>query len=60
VVDAFPGGSKGEPWTTALGCLVAAIPAVCFTVSLQQKVAKTVDAATSKMSDVITQIAGLG
>lgn len=60
VADAFPGGSKGKAWTTALGCLASVMPAVCFTSAFQQKVAKTVDGATIKMSDVITQIAGLG
>ena len=60
VSDAFPGGSTGADWTTALGVLTSSIPAVCFTATLQTAVNKTVDTATSKMSDLISQIAVLG
>jgi len=60
VSAAFPGGSKGAPWTVAMGSLTSVIPAVCFTATLQAAVNKTVDKATSKVSDLIPQIARLG
>lgn len=60
IATAFPGGSNGAPWQAAMQALASVIPAVCFTAGFQTKVNSTVDAANSKMSDVITQIAVLG
>ena len=57
---AFPGGSSGPSWTTAMGLLTSVIPAVCFSAKLQTAVAATVDDSSKKVSDVVNQIATLG
>jgi hypothetical protein len=57
---AFPGGSEGSQWQTALGRLSSVIPSVCFTSTFQKKVGNLLDAQGKHMSDVIDQIAGLG
>lgn len=58
--QAFPGGSMGTQWKLALASLASAIPAVCFTSALQTQVNAAIDAAQSKMSDIIAEIAVLG
>jgi len=60
ISSAFPGGSSGPAWTNAMGGLTSVIPAVCLSARLQAAVAKTVDDATKKVSDVVNQIATLG
>jgi len=60
VSTAFPGGSEGAQWQSALAALTSAIPAVCFTAAFQVKVNAAVDSAQNKMSDVISEIAVLG
>jgi hypothetical protein len=57
---AFPGGSTGTQWKTAVGLLASVMPAVCFTTAFQAKAAVLLDKAGTKMSDVASQIAGLG
>jgi hypothetical protein len=57
---AFPGGSKGTYWTTALGLLTSVVPSVCFSAKLQVAVATTVDDPSKKVSDLVNQIATLG
>ena len=59
-VTAFPGGSKGALWTTAIGLLRSDIRADCFTDKFQKTINATVDKAGSEMKDLITQIAQLG
>jgi hypothetical protein len=57
---AFPGGSAGANWSTAQQLLVSAIPAVCFTATLQGSAAGTVDGGAKTVSALRDQIAGLG
>lgn len=57
---AFPGGSSGATWKTAVGRLASVIPSVCFTEKLQTQVGQTLDTPGKHMSDVINQIAELG
>jgi hypothetical protein len=58
--QAFPGGSKGNQWQTALGCMTSVIPAACFTPKLQTQAGQSIDSAQKKMSEVASQIAVLG
>lgn len=60
ISSAFPGGSSGASWKTAMGLLTSVIPAVCLSAKLQADVAKTVDDTTKKVSDLVNQIATLG
>lgn len=57
---AFPGGSTGSGWQTAMGLLTSVIPSVCLSAALQQAVAATVDDSSKKVSDAVNQIATLG
>jgi hypothetical protein len=57
---AFPGGSGGPSWKTAMGLLTSVIPSVCLSDTLQTAVATTVNDSTKKVSDVVNQIATLG
>lgn len=58
--SAYPGGSAGPKWQSAIALLASVIPSACFTAGQQAKVAATFDKPDSKMKDVITQIAVLG
>lgn len=60
VSAAFPGGSNGASWKTAVSMLSSVIPAVCFSAKLQAAAATTVDDASKKVSDLVNQIATLG
>jgi hypothetical protein len=60
VTSAFPGGSGGSNWQTALNLLTSVIPSVCFSATLQAAAATTVDDVTKKVSDAVNQIAKLG
>jgi hypothetical protein len=57
---AFPGGSKGAQWTAANAALAGIFPPDCYSSARQNKVAKTVDDAEKKISDLVQQIATLG
>jgi hypothetical protein len=57
---AFPGGSTGASWKTAVSMLTSVIPAVCFSAKLQAAAATTVDDPSKKVSDLVNQIATLG
>jgi hypothetical protein len=60
VSTAFPGGSKGAAWTRVMTGLSSAFAPECFTTAFQTKVNAAVDAAGTKISDLVPQIAGLG
>ena len=57
---AFPGGSNGPTWKTAVSMLASTIPAVCFSAKLQAAAAVTVDDNSKKVSDLVNQTATLG
>jgi hypothetical protein len=59
-LSAFPGGSTGNQWQTAVGRLASVIPSVCFTPGFQSEVAASLDANGTKMNAVTSQIAVLG
>jgi hypothetical protein len=60
ISTAFPGGSKGVAWTGVMNGLASAFAPECFTGTFQTKVNAAVDAAGTKISDLVPQIAGLG
>jgi hypothetical protein len=60
VSTAFPGGSGGAAWTGVKNGLASALAPECFTAAFQTKVNTGVDAAGTKISDLVPQIAGLG
>jgi hypothetical protein len=60
ISSAFPGGTHGTLWTTALGLLASVIPSICFSSKFQSDVAITVDDPSKKISDLVNQIAILG
>jgi hypothetical protein len=60
VSTAFPGGSKGAAWTKVMAGLTSSFDPVCFTSAFQVKINTAVDAAGTKISDLVPQIAGLG
>lgn len=60
VSDAFPGGSKGSPWTNARALLASVVPAVCFSTDLQAAAGKIVDDTTQPVSELVKAIASLG
>jgi hypothetical protein len=58
--DAFPGGGNGPLWKNANQGLANAFDTQCFTLGFQTKIAATVSASTTKISDLVPKIAVLG
>ena len=57
---AFPGGGAGTVWSNAAKMVASAIPAVCFSSTLQVALAKTVDDGSQQVSNLVNQVAVLG
>lgn len=60
VSAAFPGKSNDPVWTGVMNGLASAFAPECFTLGFRRTVNSMFDIATTKISDIAPQIAGLG